>query len=117
MAFGQLSAACLRCASVIVTCARCSASANVAGVTAGPTDGALAKVGGAPGVAGAAPAVWPLALGDGVAARSRQATATLSKPKGARIRNRRREFTWESPMDVRGATRMAGRARGRKQRL
>ena len=44
----QLAAAILRCASVIVTCTSFSASANVAGVTSGPTAGAVPNVGGAP---------------------------------------------------------------------
>src|SRR4029453_13774676 len=59
------SAACGGPAGVIVTCASFSASANVVGVTAGPTPGDAANVGGAPGVAGA---VCDLAAGALVAA-------------------------------------------------
>ena len=45
------SAACCRSAGVIVTCISFSASANVAGVTAGPEPARVPNVGGAPGVA------------------------------------------------------------------
>src|SRR6266511_3727809 len=44
------SAACCRSAGVIVTCISFSASANVAGDTAGPAVGPEPNVGGAPGV-------------------------------------------------------------------
>ena len=44
------SAACCRSAGVIVTCISFSASANVAGVTAGPEPAPVPNVGGAPGV-------------------------------------------------------------------
>src|SRR5439155_25056364 len=56
----QLFAAISRCAGVIVTCISFSASANVAGVTSGPTGGAVLNAGGAPGVsvAGAGVAVF-----------------------------------------------------------
>src|SRR5262249_58142813 len=49
---GQLSAAISRSEGLIVTCISFSASANVAGDTGGPAAGAVAKVGGAPGVVG-----------------------------------------------------------------
>src|ERR1041385_4262217 len=46
----QLSAAIWRSDGVIVTCISFSASAKVAGVTSGPTCGAVPNAGGAPGV-------------------------------------------------------------------
>jgi hypothetical protein len=51
---GHVAAAISRSAAVIVTCISFSASANVAGDTGGPATGAVAKVGGAPGVVGGA---------------------------------------------------------------
>jgi hypothetical protein len=45
----QLATACLRSASLNSTCTSFSASANVRGDTSGPTAGAVAKAGGAPG--------------------------------------------------------------------
>src|SRR6266536_1054310 len=48
----HVSAACCRSASVIVTCISFSASANVAGETAGPEPAPVPNVGGAPGVSG-----------------------------------------------------------------
>src|SRR5436190_24326823 len=48
----QLRDAISRCAGVMVTCISFSASANVAGVTSGPTGGAVLNAGGAPGVSG-----------------------------------------------------------------
>src|SRR5690242_5783990 len=52
--FRQLAAATSRSAALIVTCASFSASANVAGETAGPDSGPVPKAGGAPGVSGVA---------------------------------------------------------------
>src|SRR5262245_19487338 len=89
---GQLSAAISRSEGLIVTCISFSASANVAGDTGGPAAGAVAKVGGAPGVVGAA----GVAAG-GVATlvlcgSLRQAIAAPSAPSGAVIRNCLRVF-------------------------
>jgi aminobenzoyl-glutamate utilization protein B len=80
-------------ASVIVTCASFSASANVVAVTSGPTGGAVLNATGAPGVAG-----W--AAGDCVAPPSlspRHAAAAAARPSGARMRNCRRVFTVRFP--------------------
>src|SRR4029453_2570445 len=74
------SAACWRSAGVSVTCVSFSASANVAGVTAGPAPGAAANVGGAPGVAGAV-------CEFGAGALVSQATAPTSTPSGALMGN------------------------------
>src|SRR5262245_59114091 len=78
----QVSAACCRSASVIVTCISFSASANVAGVTAGPEPAPVPNVGGAPGVVG----------GDAVdnggeagAVSLLHALAATRNPSGARI--------------------------------
>src|SRR5437867_6159081 len=81
----QLAAAISRSAALIVTCASCSASANVTDDTGGPDTGAVPKVGGAPGVAGGAETT--------AGGRSRrQATAAPTTPIGAVIRNCRRVF-------------------------
>jgi hypothetical protein len=81
----QLSAAISRSAALIVTWASFSASAKVAADTAGPEAGAVANVGGAPGVAdGMAP------LGAGCSPR--HAVAAASMPSGAVIRNCLRVF-------------------------
>src|SRR5215510_1683867 len=89
---GQVAAAISRSAALIVTCISFSASANVDGDTGGPAAGAVAKVGGAPGVVGAA----GVAAG-GVATlvlcgSLRQAIAAPSAPSGAVIRNCLRVF-------------------------
>lgn len=59
----QLFAAMSRCAGVIVTCISFSASANVAGVTSGPTGGAVLNAGGAPGVSGEGAVVVAMGAG------------------------------------------------------
>jgi hypothetical protein len=70
----HVAAAIVRSLVVIVTCASFSASAKVAGVTSGPTGGAVPKVGGAPavGVADFCSCAAPL-----------HAAAALSSPSGA----------------------------------
>ncbi len=81
----QVSAAIFRSSAVIVTCESFSASANVDGETAGPVAGAVANVGGAPGVADggvAAPCC----------ASSPHAIAAATTPSGVAIRNCRRVF-------------------------
>jgi hypothetical protein len=85
----QLAAAISRWAALIVTCASFSASAKVAGATAGPETGPVPKVGGAPGVAGAEPPVLRGSLS--------HATEAASAPSGAVIRNRRRVFIARPP--------------------
>jgi hypothetical protein len=82
----HVAAAIVRSASVIVTCTNFSASANVAGETAGPTSGAVPNVGGAPGVE-------DVDGTDDFCSSPRQAAATPSRPIGAWIRNCRRVFT------------------------
>src|SRR5439155_5328197 len=81
----QLAAAIWRSLALIDTCARRSASANVAVETGGPVTGPVPNVGGAPGVAGAA---------GGGAFRSppRHATTAPSAPIGAVSRNCLRVF-------------------------
>ena len=71
------STACCRSAGVIVTCINFSASTNVVGVMAGPTPGAVANAGGAPGVVGVACA------GGGAASSLRHPAAATSTPSGA----------------------------------
>src|SRR5579872_35834 len=75
----QDAAACWRSAGVIVTCTSFSASANVAGVTSGPTPAAFPNVGGAPG--GDAGADVDCEPGDG--ASTLQAADVTRKPRGA----------------------------------
>jgi len=83
----QLSAAISRSPALISTCASFSASANVDGATAGPETGAVANVGGAPGVVGGADAEG------GLWASRPHATAAPSTESGAVIRNCLRVFT------------------------
>src|SRR5256885_1531762 len=71
----------------MVTCMSFSASANVAGLTAGPEPIPVAKVGGAPGVDGGV-VDWAAGCGS----PPRHAAAATSTPSGARIRNCRRVF-------------------------
>src|SRR5262245_11812520 len=92
IARGQLSAAISRSAALIVTCISFSASAKVAGDTGGPTAGAVANVGGAPGVAGAAGAEAGGLAPVVVCGSLLQAIATPSAPSGAVIRNCLRVF-------------------------
>ena len=82
----HVAAACCRSAGVIVTCISFSASANVAGETAGPEPVPVPKVGGAPAVGGV-----ELVLGD--CSLLRHAAATR-KPTGARMKNWRRVFIY-----------------------
>lgn len=96
----QLFAAIARWASVISNCTSFSASAKVAGETSGPTGGAVLKAGGAPGVADCCVA--------GVCSSPRHAAITPSRPRGAWMRNCRREFTIgnEEGTDGSGAARI-----------
>ena len=80
----QLAVAISRWSGLIVTCASFSASAKVAGETGGPDSGPVPKVGGAPGVAGAAD--------DPLWGSARHATAAASAPIGAVMRNCLRVF-------------------------
>ena len=82
---GHASAASCRSSCVIATCINFSASAKVAGETAGPETGPVPNVGGAPAVAG----VDCDAAGG---APSRHATAVVRNPSGALIKNWRRVF-------------------------
>src|SRR5262245_42021574 len=85
---GQLADAISRSAALIVTCISFSASANVEGETGGPAAGAVANVGGAPGVAGSEPAGCAGGVATVVVCGSlRQAIAAPSAPSGAVIRN------------------------------
>jgi hypothetical protein len=84
MDWRQLAAAISRSATVIVTCASFSASANVDGETGGPDIGPVPKVGGAPGVVGGAGGVP-------TCGSARRAIAA-SAPIGAVIRNCLRVF-------------------------
>src|SRR5438552_3978669 len=81
----HVSAACCRSAAVIVTCISFSASANVAGDTAGPAPAPVPNVGGAPGVAG-------VDCDADVGSLLPQASAATSKPRGVQMRNWRRVF-------------------------
>src|SRR6478736_6874421 len=85
----QLDAAIARCASVSVTWASFSASANVPADTAGPTAGAVPKVGGAPGVLGTPDepdGVWDVSP-------PLHAAAAPINPSGAWTMKSRRELT------------------------
>src|SRR6478672_11979737 len=83
----QLFAIMSRCAGVIVTCISFSASANVAGVTAGPTGGAVLNAGGAPAVAGVGAAVPDCVL------EPLHAASVAARPSGASRRKVRRVVT------------------------
>jgi hypothetical protein len=80
----QLPAAIWRSPSLIVTCTSFSASAKVDAETSGPAAGAVANVGGAPGVEGAGAVAGDDSL--------RHAIVAPSMPSGAVIRNWRRVF-------------------------
>src|SRR5262245_30250816 len=100
---GQVAAAISRSAALIVTCISFSASAKVAGDTGGPAAGALANVGGAPGVVGGVPGGGVGGVATVVLCGSlRQAIAAPSAPIGAVIRNCLRVFIGvsASPMFV-----------------
>ena len=86
---GHVSAACCRSAAVIVTCINFSASAKVAGDTAGPDTGPVPNVGGAPAVPDVG---WCVACVDCDGGASLHATAAVRTPRGALIRNWRRVF-------------------------
>src|SRR5204863_8261431 len=86
----QLRDAISRCAAVIVTCISFSASANVAGVTSGPTGGALLSAGGAPGVSGVAD--FAVAPPVDACSSPRHAAIVTARPTGALRRNWRRVF-------------------------
>lgn len=85
---GHDSAIIARSASVLVTWASFSASANVADEMAGPLRADVPNATGAPGVDGAAGKSLPLG-----GCSPRQAAATETKPRGALRRNWRRVFT------------------------
>ena len=93
MALRQLPTAIVRSASVIVTCASFSASANVVADTSGPTAGAVLNAGGAPGVACVAGVAEPGVEGEAFSDSPRHAAATATSPSGARMRNCLRVFT------------------------
>ena len=101
----QLLDAISRWAAVIVTCSSFSASAKVAGVTSGPTGGAVLNAVGAPGVD------W-LAVVD-CGSSPRQAASTPSSPMGAWMRNWRRVFMGHRKRSGvrRGAAKSAARVR------
>src|SRR5437870_4974926 len=98
----HVSAACCRSASVIVTCISFSASANVAGETAGPEPAPVPNVGGAPGVSGG-----DCEPDDPVLLRQEAATSTAI---GAVIRNWRRVFIRVDR--IRNLFRLPGQHRG-----
>ena len=84
----QLPAACARSAGVNCTCTSFSASANVAAVTSGPTEGPVPKAGGMPGGVGGEGGVggacgW-------AAARAVATRAALARPRAVRLRKSRR---------------------------
>ncbi len=84
----QLPAACARSAGVSSTCMSLSASANVAGLTSGPTEGPVPKAGGMPGGAGGEGGVggawgWASALVAGT-------RAALARPRAEVLRKSRR---------------------------
>src|SRR4249919_157246 len=91
----QAPAACCRSAGVMVTCMSFSASANVAGVTAGPEPAPVPNVGGAPAVPDAGvdcDAGAGVPCPEPVEGSLLHAAAVTRKPSGAWIRNWRRVF-------------------------
>jgi hypothetical protein len=97
IALRQLPTAVARSASVIVTWASFSASANVVAETSGPTAGAVLNATGAPGVDGVEGSVAaPVCLAF-VSDSPRHAAAAATRPNGARMRNCRRVFKTASP--------------------
>jgi hypothetical protein len=91
----------------MVTCTSFSASANVAGLTAGPDPAPVPNVGGAPGVAGV-----PGAAGDDCeiagSGSLRHALAATRTPSGAVIKNCRRVFMGQEAYSPATAWAMGG---------